>query len=257
MQQPCIEVKGLNFNYPDGTKALEDLNLEIEAGRTYGLIGPNGAGKSTFLLHVNGILSGRGAISVFGLPVLEKNLTSIRSQVGLVFQDPDSQLFMPTVFDDVAFGPLNMGMPVDKVREAVVRALEEVDMLPAIKRSSHHLSFGEKKRICLATVLSMSPKVLLLDEPTANLDPKHRRQLIRLLERLRITKVIATHDLELVGELCSRVILLDQGRLIVEETADTVLSNTALLEAHGLEMSVCPGRERSGVLPDRERFSPA
>lgn len=257
MRLSCIEVKDLSFSYPDGTKALDGLSLEIEQGSTYGLIGPNGAGKSTFLLHVNGILSGQGNISVFGLPVTEKNLADIRSQVGLVFQDPDSQLFMPTVFDDVAFGPLNMGLASDKVREAVVRALEEVDMLSTIKRSSHHLSFGEKKRICLATVLSMGPKVLLLDEPTANLDPKHRRQLIRLLARLKITKVIATHDLELVRELCSRVILLDQGRLIIEETAENLLSNKALLEAHGLEMPVSLETQPPGVRQERERVSSA
>jgi cobalt/nickel transport system ATP-binding protein len=209
-----ISIKNLSYSYPDGSRALCDISLEISRGESLGIIGANGAGKSTLLLHFNGILSGHGQISILGLDVSEKNLTQIRSAVGLVFQEPDSQLFMPTVFDDVSFGPLNMGMAKQDVDKSVHEALTEVDMLPAIKRSSHHLSIGEKKRIAIATVLSMNPQVLVLDEPSSNLDPRHRRELIGLLNRLSMTKIIATHDLDLIEQTCSRVVLMEEGKII-------------------------------------------
>jgi cobalt/nickel transport system ATP-binding protein len=236
MKHTIVELKGVRFKYPDGTAALTGVDLSVEAGQTLGLIGPNGAGKSTLLLHLNGILKQLGSVMIAGMEVNDRNLPLIRSKVGLVFQDPDAQLFMPTVFDDVAFGPINMGLSKEVVREAVIKALELVDMLPAMKRSSHHLSFGEKKRISIATVLSMMPEILVLDEPTSNLDPRHRRELIGFLRALPVTKIIATHDLEFVIEICDSVAVLDRGAIISQGGVLNILSDKALLESHGLEL---------------------
>lgn len=237
MAKKVIEIKNLNYTYPDGTEALKSINLDIFAGESLGIIGPNGAGKSTLLLHLNGILKDKGQIKILGLEISEQNLPLIRSKVGLVFQDPDNQLFMPTVFDDVSFGPLNMGLAKQEVISYVQSALKEVDMLDSIKRTSHHLSFGEKKRISLATVLSMHPEILVLDEPSSNLDPKHRRQFINLLKKLNITKIIATHDLDLIAETCLRVALLDKGKIVAVGNTIDILMNKNLLETHSLEMS--------------------
>jgi cobalt/nickel transport system ATP-binding protein len=236
MTQKVIEIRDLSYVYPDGTRALQDINLDVFVGESLGIIGPNGAGKSTLLLHLNGILRGNSHIKILGLEVTDKNLPRVRSKVGLVFQDPDNQLFMPSVFDDVAFGPLNMGLARDKVEKSVNQALKEVDMLEAMKRLSHHLSFGEKKRISIATVLSMKPEILAMDEPSSNLDPRHRRELINFLKEFRATKVIATHDLDLVLEVCSRVILFDRGRLMAQGQAADILKDRPLLEAHSLEL---------------------
>src|SRR3989338_8878906 len=194
MIRKMIEIKNLSYTYPDATVALKDINLEVFEGESVGVIGPNGAGKSTLLLHLNGILRGGSRIKVSDLSINDKNLAVVRRRVGLVFQNPDNQLFMPTVFDDVAFGPLNMGLDSLSVNNAVNDALREVDMLDCIKRPSHHLSIGEKKRVSLATVLSMCPEILVMDEPSSDLDPKHWRGLINILKRLKITKMIATHD---------------------------------------------------------------
>ena len=229
MENKIIDVKNLHYSYPDGTKALCDINLEIQRGESLGIIGSNGAGKSTLLLHINGILRGRGEISVFGKDLTDKNLPLIRSMVGLVFQDPDNQLFMPTVFDDVSFGPINMGMRKQDVEKSVKKALKEVDMLASIKRSSHHLSVGEKKRIAIATVLSMNPQILVLDEPSSNLDPKHRRALIKLLNMLEMTKIIATHDLDLIGQTCSRVVLMEEGKIVSGGLCPDFLAEAATL----------------------------
>jgi len=237
MAKKVIEIKNLNYTYPDGTEALKSINLEIFAGESLGIIGPNGAGKSTLLLHLNGILKDKGQIKILDLEISEQNLPLIRSKVGLVFQDPDNQLFMPTVFDDVSFGPINMGLAKQEVISCVQSALKEVDMLESIKRTSHHLSFGEKKRISLATVLSMHPEILVLDEPSSNLDPKHRRQFINLLKKLNITKIIATHDLDLIAETCLRVALLDKGKIVAVGDTIDILMNKNLLETHSLEMS--------------------
>ena len=234
MPKKVVEIKGLNYSYPDGTIALRNVSLDVFEGESLGIIGPNGAGKSTLLLHLNGILKGDGYIRISDLEMEDKNLFRIRSRVGLVFQDPDNQLFMPTVFDDVAFGPINMGLPKGKVEESVSEALEEVDMLSSIKRLSHHLSFGEKKRVSIATVLSMNPEILALDEPSGNLDPKHRRELINLLKELNHTKIIATHDLGLVSEICSRIAIFDRGEVVAEGSVQDILGNGDLLEAHGL-----------------------
>lgn len=236
MKKKIIEVKKLSYSYPDGTPALKDVSLEVYEGETLGIIGPNGAGKSTFLLHLNGIFRGNGHIKILDMDVNDKNLKRIRSKVGIVFQDPDNQLFMPTVFEDVAFGPLNMDISKDEVEKAVINALQKVDMLDAIRRTSHHLSFGEKKRISIATVLSMNPDILVLDEPSSNLDPRHRRDLINFLKSLEITKIIATHDLDMVLDLCSRVILLDEGTVIADGEVTEILNNKELLGSHDLEI---------------------
>ncbi len=232
-----IKIKDLEYIYPDGIKAIEGINLDIFKGESIGLIGPNGAGKSTLLLHLNGILrEGPGSIEILGMKVKKKTLTKIRQKVAIVFQEPDDQLFMPTVFDDVAFGPMNTGYSEEKVRRKVKEALKEVGMAGYEKRCSHHLSLGEKKRISLATVLSMQPEIMILDEPTSNLDPRARRHLIELLNNLNLTKIVAGHDLELILEICQRVILLDEGKIVTNGETREVLSNKSLMESHGLEV---------------------
>jgi energy-coupling factor transporter ATP-binding protein EcfA2 len=226
----AIKINNLEYTYPDGTRALEGINLNIFEGESVGLLGPNGAGKSTLLLHLNGILKQKGKVEVFGLNLDNGNLDKIRSKVGFVFQDPENQLFMPTVFDDVAFGPINMKKTLEEIKASVNEALREVDMLDSITRISHHLSFGEKKRVSIATVLSMKPEILL------NLDPAARRHLIDLLKRLPVTKIIAGHDLELILELCSRVVVLDKGRIVADGKTEEILSNSSLMQSHSLEV---------------------
>jgi len=232
--EEIIRVDNLSFGYPDGQQALTDISLTIYQGETVALIGPNGAGKSTLLLHLNGILHSNGAVKVFGRPVNDKNLRWVRSKVGLIFQDPDDQLFSSTVFDDVAFGPINMGYSEAEVRQYVAKALDWVGMTGYEQRSPHHLSVGEKKRIAIATVLSMSPEILVIDEPTSNLDPGSKWSLIGLLKRLPGTKIVASHDLELVQALCPRAIILDQGQVIADGTTDRILADKSLLAAHRL-----------------------
>jgi len=230
-----IEVNNLEYNYPDGTRALRGVNLEVFEGESVALIGPNGAGKSTLLLHLNGILNGNGSIKILGRNLIDKNITEIRNKVGMVFQDPENQLFSPTVFDDVAFGPINMAYPKELVKEKVKDALRQIGMEEYKNRCPHHLSFGEKKRITLATVLSMNPEILVLGEPTSNLDPMARKDLIRLFKSLNLTKIIATHDLEMVIEVCKKTILLFQGRIVAYGDTKRLLTDEKLLRNHGLE----------------------
>lgn len=230
-----IEIKNLSFSYPDGTPALRDISFSITPGEKVALVGPNGSGKSTLILHLNGILNGQGSVRVCGLDVVRENLSRIRSCVGLVFQSPEDQLFSPTVFDDVAFGPLYQGLSPDEVLHNVDQALESVHMLAYKKRVSHHLSLGEKKRIAIATVLSMHPEVLVLDEPTGGLDPRSRRSLILLLKELPLTMLTSTHDMRLVREIFSRMIVLDEGRVVADGPTQALMDDIALLEAHGLE----------------------
>jgi cobalt/nickel transport system ATP-binding protein len=230
-----IEIQNLNYAYPDGTEALCDVTLNIAPGEKVALVGPNGAGKSTLLLHLNGILSGDGVVYVCGLQVVKENLGRVRSCVGMVFQSPEDQLFSPTVFDDVAFGPLYQGLPHDEVIQRVDRALEAVHMLSYKPRVSHHLSMGEKKRIAIATVLSMHPEVLVLDEPTGGLDPRSRRSLIHLLQELPLTMLVSTHDMQLVREIFPRMIILDEGKVVADGVTQMLLNDALLLEAHGLE----------------------
>lgn len=230
-----IEISHLNYSYPDGTAALRDVSLHIAPGEKVALVGPNGAGKSTLILHLNGILSGQGSVQVCGLQVVKENLGKVRSCIGLVFQSPDDQLFSPTVFDDVAFGPLYQGLPPAEVHKQVDQALEAVHMLAYKQRVSHHLSMGEKKRIAIATVLSMHPEVLVLDEPTGGLDPRSRRSLIHLLNELSLTMLVSTHDMQLVHEIFPRMIVLDEGCVVADGATKTLMNDPALLEAHGLE----------------------
>ncbi|NIS81148.1 MAG: ATP-binding cassette domain-containing protein [Anaerolineales bacterium] len=230
-----IEIENLRFSYPDGQKALRGVSLFIAPGEKVALVGPNGAGKSTLMLHLNGILSDRGEVRVCGTIVEESTLGEIRASVGLVFQDPDDQLFSPTVFEDVAFGPLYMGLPEVKVRERVTRALQAVDLQDYEERISHHLSEGEKKRVAIATVLSMDPEILVLDEPTSGLDPRARRCLINLLRELPQTMLVATHDLHMVAELFTRTIVIDQGELVFDGLTQDLMVDHTFLEAHGLE----------------------
>ncbi len=230
-----IEVEHLSFAYPDGHPALRGVSLSIAPGEKVALVGPNGAGKSTLMLHLNGILSGQGVVRVCGMPVGDGNLGKVRAAVGLVFQSPDDQLFSPTVFDDVAYGPLYQGLDESDVRARVAQALAAVHMDGYAGRVSHHLSVGEKKRIAIATVLSMNPEILVLDEPSAGLDPRARRSLISLLRELPQTMLVSTHDLPLVRELFPRTLIMDQGRIVADAPTETLLNDTALLEAHGLE----------------------
>ena len=230
-----IEVENLSFAYPDGHAALDNVTLKLEACEKVALVGPNGAGKSTLILHLNGILSGQGTVRVASLEVNKENLGRVRARVGLVFQSPDDQLFSPTVYDDVAFGPLYQGLPPTEVRLRVDEALAAVHMSDYRDRVSHHLSVGEKKRIAIATVLSMQPEVLVLDEPTAGLDPRARRSLIRLLDEMPLTMLVSTHDMLMVNELFPRMVIMDEGRIVADGPTRTLLRDPELLEAHGLE----------------------
>jgi cobalt/nickel transport system ATP-binding protein len=231
-----IEIDNLSFTYPDGQQALRDVSLHIEPCEKVALVGPNGAGKSTLFLHLNGILSGNGEVCVAGLPVIKKNLGRVRARVGLVFQVPDDQLFSPKVFDDVAYGPLYQGLSQEDVKARVNEALATVNMYDYAERVSHHLSMGEKKRIAIATVLSMQPEVLVLDEPTAGLDPRARRSLINLLNDLPITMLVSSHDMLMVRELFPRMVIMDEGRVVADGPTTELMNNVELLTKHGLEM---------------------
>jgi cobalt/nickel transport system ATP-binding protein len=230
-----VKVGDLQFSYPDGHVALRGISLKLCPGDKVALVGPNGAGKSTLMLHLNGILNGRGEIEVGGVRLSKDNLPAIRAMVGLVFQNPDDQLFSPTVFEDVAFGPLHMGLSEAEVITRVDKALEAVRMSSYRERLSHHLSVGEKKRIAIATVLSMDPKILVLDEPSAGLDPRARRTLINLLRELPITMLVSTHDMKLVQELFPRTIVMDDGCIVADGDTREILENEKLLNEHGLE----------------------
>jgi cobalt transport protein ATP-binding subunit len=232
-----IEVRDLGFSYPDGRVALRGVTLHIGPGEKVALVGPNGAGKSTLMLHLNGILQpASGSVTVCGLAVGKETLGRVRAAVGLVFQDPDDQLFSATVFEDVAFGPLHMGLSEAEVRDRVDRALAAVQMKGYGDRVPRHLSAGEKKRIAIATVLSMDPEILVLDEPAAGLDPRARRGLIRLLGDLPQTMLVATHDLRLVGAVFARTVVMDEGQIVADGPTGRILADAPLLDAHGLEV---------------------
>ena len=230
-----LHVHDLHFSYHDAHAALRGVSFDLCEGDKVALVGPNGAGKSTLMLHLNGILTGRGDVTVGGARLTRDNLPAVRAMVGLVFQNPDDQLFSPTVFEDVAFGPLHMGLPKDEVVVRVESALSAVRMSNFRDRMSHHLSVGEKKRIAIATVLSMNPQILVLDEPSAGLDPRARRTLINLLRELPITMLVSTHDMKLVEELFPRTIVMDEGVIVADGKTKDILADEKLLEAHGLE----------------------
>jgi energy-coupling factor transporter ATP-binding protein EcfA2 len=235
----AVEIRDLHFQYADDHRALQGISLTIEEGENVGLIGPNGAGKSTLLLHLNGILpegfKGRPSVFIHGIPVIKSNGPRIRRDVGLLFQDPDDQIFCPTVYEDVAFGPLQFGISEKDVKDLVRQALMEVGLRDFEKRSPHHLSSGEKQRVCLAGILACRPKILALDEPTRGLDPRGKRQLKTWLRSVPSTKIIATHDLELVAELCERTVVIDEGKIVADGPTLKILSDEELMLAHGLE----------------------
>lgn len=230
----AVEVEQLSYAYPDGTPGLAGVSVHVAEGETLGLIGPNGAGKSTLLLHLNGILSGGGEVRIFGESPADLSVHDAARQVGLVFQNPDDQLFMPRVLDDVTFGPFNLGLPREEAEARARTALAEVGMSNYACRPPHHLSLGEKRRVAIAAVLVMHPSVLALDEPSSGLDPRGRRELIGLLAERPGTKIIASHDLDLVRRLCDRTALMDQGQVIATSPTDRLLADRALLFAHGL-----------------------
>jgi len=230
-----ISVHDLHFSYHDHQAALRGVSFELCEGDKVALVGPNGAGKSTLMLHLNGILTGQGDVTVGGARLTRDNLPAIRAMVGVVFQNPDDQLFSPTVFEDVAFGPLHMGLPKEDVVARVDSALNAVRMSGFRDRLSHHLSVGEKKRIAIATVLSMHPQILVLDEPSAGLDPRARRTLINLLRELPITMLVSTHDMRLVEELFPRTIVMDEGVIVADGKTREILEDEKFLNEHGLE----------------------
>ncbi len=252
----ALLIRDLSFSYPDGRPALQGVDLSIAPGESVALVGPNGAGKSTLLLHLNGLLPGRGrsqglhvhglqlqtparpapSVWVDGLEVNDRNGPEIRRRVGLLFQDPDDQLFSTSVLEDVAFGPLNLGRKKSEARQIALDCLARVDLLDAADRMPHHLSFGERKRVCLAGVLACSPSILVMDEPSANLDPRGRRRFMALIESLPATKLLATHDLEMVLDLCTRTILLDSGRVVATGPSRDILGDADLMARHGLEV---------------------
>jgi cobalt/nickel transport system ATP-binding protein len=234
---PSLYVEGLAFAYPDGRQALFGVNLSIHPGERVALLGPNGAGKTTLVLHLNGTLTaGRGTVEVGGLPVSGKHLPEIRRRVGIVFQDPDDQLFMPTVRDDVAFGPANLGLRGAALDARVDAALDAVRLTDLADRPPFHLSFGQRRRAAVATVLAMQPEILVLDEPSSNLDPAGRRELAEILFSLDITVLMVTHDLPYALQLCPRSLILSGGVIVADGPTVDLLSDTDLLTAHRLEL---------------------
>jgi cobalt transport protein ATP-binding subunit len=235
----AIQVADLRYRYHDGTEALRGVGFNVAQGECVALLGPNGSGKSTLLLHLNGLLPEKlglnGAVRILGQPITPDNIDTIRRQVGLVFQDPDDQLFCPSVEEDVAFGPQQLGLSEAEVSGRVQKALAQAGLAGFGHRATHHLSHGEKRRACLAGVLACEPTVLVLDEPTSDLDPRGRREFKALLQQIPATKVIATHDLELVVELCSRAIVLDRGAVVADGPVAKLLNDEELMLAHGLE----------------------
>ncbi len=237
MSTPVLDVRGLAFAYPDGNQALYGVDLHVHRGERVALLGPNGAGKTTLVLHLNGILTaGTGTVKVAGLPVGRAHMAEIRRKVGIVFQDPDDQLFMPTVREDVAFGPANLGLRGDELDAVVRRALERVGMEDYADRPPHHLSFGQRRRVAVATVLAMEPEILILDEPSSNLDPASRRELAEILRSLDVTILMVTHDLPYALELCERSVILDRGVIVADGSTRDVLSDEVLMAEHRLEL---------------------
>jgi cobalt/nickel transport system ATP-binding protein len=245
MSHHIVEAKELRFTYPNGTAAVNGISFRITHGESVAIVGANGAGKSTLLMHFNGcLLPSGGTLRIGDYPLTARTIHAIRRTVGMVFQDSDDQLFMPTVFDDVAFGPLNLGLPREEVIGIVKETLEIVGSAHLMDRPTHQLSGGEKRAIAIATVLSMHPDILVMDEPTSNLDSKHRRRLIALLKSFGHTKIIATHDLDMAMEVCERTLVLKEGRVIADGPTMDIFKNASLLAESDLEqplrMQGCP-----------------
>ncbi len=237
MSVPVLDLRGVAYAYPDGHQALFGVDLHVHPGERVALLGPNGAGKTTLVLHLNGILAaGAGSVSVSGLPVRKENLLEIRRRVGVVFQDPDDQLFMPSVRDDVAFGPANLGLAPDVIEARVESALRAVGMLDFAARPPHHLSFGQRRRVAVATVLAMEPEILVLDEPSSNLDPASRRELAEILDSLDVTILMVTHDLPYALQLCERAVILADGRIVADGATASILTDAELMGRHRLEL---------------------
>ncbi len=251
---PVLEVRGLAYAYPDGHQALFGVDLHVHAGERVALLGPNGAGKTTLVLHLNGILGagagqGAGSVTVSGLPVEKAHLAEIRRRVGIVFQDPDDQLFMGSVRADVAFGPRNLGVKGAELDRKVMHALDQVGMADFADRPPHHLSFGQRRRVAVATVLAMDPEILVLDEPSSNLDPASRRELADILRSLDVTVLMVTHDLPYALELCPRAVVLSDGHVVADAPTYDVLTDAPLMAAHRLELPFGFDPTRIGNLP--------
>jgi cobalt/nickel transport system ATP-binding protein len=245
MSHHIVEATNLEFTYPDDTHALLGISFRISHGESVAIIGANGAGKSTLLLHLNGYLTPTsGQVRIGDFPLTRETIQEVRRTVGMVFQDPDDQLFMSTVYDDVAFGPLNLGLPIEEVNTNVLKALDIVGVTELKDRPPHRLSSGQKRRVAIATVLSMSPDILVMDEPTSGLDPQARRQLIEMLKTFKHSKIIATHDLDMVMDLCERTIVIDEGRIKADGPTNEIFNDEKLLaESHlekPLRLQGCP-----------------
>ncbi|HYN36786.1 MAG TPA: ABC transporter ATP-binding protein [Actinomycetota bacterium] len=248
MNKSALRVQGLHYAYPDGHFALNGIDLDIVAGERVAVLGPNGAGKTTLALHLNGVLEPQtGRVEVGELEVVKENLKEIRRRVGIVFQDPDDQLFMPSVYEDVAFGPANLGFSGEELKERVMQSLSAVGMEAFHDRPPHHLSFGQRRRVAVATVLSMDPEIVVLDEPTSNLDPASRRELAEILEKLDPTIVMITHDLPYAMELCPRSTIMSSGVIVADGPTRELLADEELLRQHRLELPY--GFDPSAVQP--------
>lgn len=240
MSHHIVKFENVHFRYPDGTEALKGVSFLITHGESVGLVGANGSGKTTLLMHLNGyVLPTSGTINIGDLILRKETRQEIRKKVGLVFQNPDDQLFMPTVFEDVAFGPMNLGFDENTVKEKVEKALSTVNCYEIKDKPPHHLSGGQKRAVAIATVISMDPDILAMDEPSSNLDPKSRRDLINLLNNFKHTKLIASHDLDLILDTCERCIVLKDGIIVADGNTKEILRNKDLLEANNLELPLC------------------
>ncbi len=237
MSTPVVELRGLRHAYPDGHEALRGVDLHVHPGERVALLGPNGAGKTTLVLHLNGVLRpASGTVTISGLPVADDSLLEVRRRVGIVFQDPDDQLFMPTVRQDVAFGPRNLGLRGEELEARVAAAMAAVEVSDLADRPPHHLSFGQRRRVAIATVLAMEPEILVLDEPSSNLDPASRREVADILRGLDVTVFMVTHDLPYALELCERSVVLSDGRIVGDGATADVLGDRELMAAHRLEL---------------------